>query len=322
MDGRAPSAPPSMGERSAPLRVAENLSATWGASRDMILVTWEAEPAATYNRLYRHSSADSALAVRCQIGSSVSASRTKRQPLARSTIYWVRSATGETGAHASSLSTVVGGLRSGDVLTPANLQAVPGQGEVILSWNATPDTDLLRYRIFGGLAPASLTLLDSVDASTDPAVTVHNLLALPEEFNIVDMGLSIFDSKNAVATRFVELVGRDPTQNELDELFGGSKLRKSDLGSLETGKTYYFKVAAVNGSLQESVYTLAVAATVTDAAGKRLAEHQTFETRLRANSNPFNASTLIHFDLGEASQVRLEIPTPWASEFARSRPAG
>ena len=64
----------------------------------------------------------------------------------------------------------------------------------------------------------------------------------------------------------------------------------------------------MNGSLQESVYTLPVAATLTEAAGKRLAESQPSETRLMANSpNPFNASTLIRFDLGERSHVRLQI---------------
>jgi fibronectin type 3 domain-containing protein len=310
VDGSRPSSlsAPSMGERSAPLQLAANLSATWGVSRDMILVTWEAEPAATYNRLYRHTTADSALAVPVSEWIVGVGFEDKTAASGTEYYYWVRSATTETGAHASSLSIAISGLRSADVLTPANLQAAPGQGEVILSWSATTDTDLLRYRIFGGLEPASLALLDSIDASTDPAVTVHNLLALPKEFNIVDMGLSIFDSKNTISARFAELVGRNPTQNELDDLFGGSKLRKSDLASLETGRTYYFKVAAVNGSLQESVYTLPVAATVTEAAGKRLAESQSFETRLMANSpNPFNASTLIRFELGKTSQVRLAI---------------
>ena len=45
---------------------------------------------------------------------------------------------------------------------PKNLQATVGDKQITLRWNANSELDLLRYRIYGGIAPNPTTAIDSV----------------------------------------------------------------------------------------------------------------------------------------------------------------
>ena len=109
-----------------------------------------------------------------------------------------------------------------------------------------------RYRIYAGTLLGELTLVDSVQAGADPRVIIRDIVPLPESFNVVDLGLNIQANSEAVANRFEEFFGYRPSSVHLDELFSGQSLDKDELISLETGKTYYFKVAAVDANANAS----------------------------------------------------------------------
>ena len=110
---------------------------------------------------------------------------------------------------------------------------------------------MARYRIYAVTLPGELTLVDSVHADGDPRV-IRDIVPLPESFNVVDLGLKIQANSEAVANRFEEFFGYRPSSVHLDELFSGQSLDKDELISLETGKTDYFKVAAVDANANAS----------------------------------------------------------------------
>ena len=166
--------------------------------------------------------------------------------------YWAQAAADSAGAFTSELSTVARGY--GSMLAPADLRIVAGQGDIVLEWKANAEFDIVRYRIYGGTSPDSTALIDSVDAGLNPAASISSTLAVPAEFNLVDMGLSIFDTRPQISAAFAALVGRDPTDAEVDKLFGGQRLARADVAPLNDDLTYYFRISAVNAALKESPY--------------------------------------------------------------------
>ena len=97
----------------------------------------------------------------------------------------------------------------------------------------------------------------------------------------------------------------------LDELFSGQSLDKDELISLEAGKTYYFKVAAVDANANASMPSQPAEITVlADIAGKVVTTESEIPagTGIEPNApNPFNESTLIRFQLSAAGSVRVRI---------------
>jgi len=61
------------------------------------------------------------------------------------------------------------------VTAPQNLQAVAAHNEVRLSWQQNPETNLLRYRIYGSTTPNPTVKIDSVDGVANTAKTIRNL---------------------------------------------------------------------------------------------------------------------------------------------------
>jgi len=301
----------STGVRTAPLAAPVDIKASWGGFKDRVVITWKNEPAATYSRVYRHRSDDMSAAVAISDWVKTGGFEDRSVAPDATYYYWVRGATSATGRHASGFSPVVSGFRSGPVLTPGGLQATPGSGQVVLSWNPNEEDDLLRYRIYAGTRPDSLALVDSVAAGVEPATTIRDIIPLPRYFNVLDMGLSVLSTREEIAARFSEIFGRPAGTPELDTLFGGQRLDKASVAALEAGRLYYFGVEALDHSLRESRLSALAAVTVTEAAGKPLPElggALPLHTRLLPNApNPFNAATRLRFELDAGQRVSIRI---------------
>ncbi len=168
-----------------------------------------------------------------------------------------------------------------------------------------------RYRIYAGTLRGELTQVDSVQAEADPRVIIRDIVPLPESFNVVDLGLNLQANSEAVANRFEEFFGCRPSSVHLDELFSGQSLDKDELISLEAGKIYYFKVAAVDANANASMPSPPAEITVLeDIAGKVVTTEGEIPAAkgIEPNApNPFNASILIRFQLSAAGSVRVRI---------------
>ena len=113
--------------------------------------------------------------------------------------YFVQVASSIDGAHASGLSAAVRGLRSGAVSIPKGLKTTTTPGKIFLSWEPNPQNeDLVHYRVYGGTEPEALTLIDSVRADSDPRAVIRDIVPLPKEFNVADMGLDINADRAAI----------------------------------------------------------------------------------------------------------------------------
>ena len=169
----------------------------------------------------------------------------------------------------------------------------------------------MRYRVYAGTHPEDLALIDSVQADGDPRVIVRDVVPLPDQFNVIDMGLGLQSSWNQIFDRFGEYFGYGPAGEWVDTLFAGQTLDKDELTSLEAGQTYYFKVAAVDEAARASMLSqLAEVMALAGEVGKVVATRGDLsaETGLAANApNPFNAGTLIRFQLSESGAVRVRL---------------
>ena len=225
--------------------------------------------------------------------------------------YWVRAATSTVGDHASELSAFGRGFRSGELFAPTGLATATTPGKIFLSWEPNPEADVARYRVYAGTDPDGLALIDSVQADDDPRIIVRDVVPLPDPFNLVDMGLGIESNWNQIHDRFEVLFGLRPAVEWVDELMAGGALAKTGIIGLEAGRTYYFKVAAVDEAarasmLSQSAEVLALASE----AGKVVATTGDIPaaTGLSQNApNPFNAETLVRFQLSAAGAVRVRL---------------
>lgn len=300
-----------VGRRTGPLASPHVVEATWGDFKDYVRVHWEREPAAAFARLHRSATGDPQQAepitewVRWGLFDDRTADPDQTY------YYYVQVASSAEGAHATELSAAVAGLRSGVVLVPQGLQTTMTSGRISLSWQPNPEEDVLRYRVYAGYEPDGLTLIDSVRADGDLRADIADIVPLPEAFNVVDMGLGINASRAEISARFAAYFGRDPLVPWVDELYAGRRLRKGDITHLEVGRTYYFKIAAVNGSQQQSSMSRPTEVLITErVAGKGLSDagDEPLVTGVGFNApNPFNASTLLRFSLSEEDAVALVI---------------
>ncbi len=82
-----------------------------------------------------------------------------------------------TGSEIETLFEEGGWPQASPPLSPSNLIAAAGSGEVHLYWNPNVEADFLRYRIYGGTDPQSLAFVDSaVGGRHDTTKTVTGLL--------------------------------------------------------------------------------------------------------------------------------------------------
>ena len=297
--------------RRGPLTTPTDLEATWGEFKDRVVVSWKRDPGVSHVQIYCHTSPDSSQAVARTDWVPWNGFEDLEAAPDQIHYYWVRGASSATGEDATGLSALARGFRSGDLFAPKGLATTTTPGKIFLSWEPNPETVVARYRIYAGTLPGELTLVDSVQADADPRVIIRDIVPLPESFNVVDLGLNIQDKSEAVANRFEEFFGYRPSSVHLDQLFSGQSLDKDKLISLEAGKTYYFKVAAVDAHANASMPSQPAEITVlADIAGKVVTTEGEIPaaTGIESNApNPFNASTLIRFQLSTAGSVRVRI---------------
>lgn len=300
----------STGQR-GPLTRPTDLEATWGEFKDRVVVSWKREPGVSHVQIYSHTSPNSSEAVARTDWVPWNGFEDLEAAPDQIHYYWVRGASSATGEHATGLSAFTRGFRSGDLFAPTGLATMTTPGKIFLSWEPNPETVVARYRIYAGTLPGELTLVDSVQADADPRVIIRDIVPLPASFNVVDLGLNIQANSEAVANRFEEFFGYRPSSVYLDQLFSGQSLDKDKLISLEAGKTYYFKVAAVDANANASMPSQPAEITVlADIAGKVVTTEGEIPaaTGIEPNApNPFNASTLIRFQLSAAGSVRVRI---------------
>ena len=301
----------SPGRRTAPLIVPNKVEASWGDFKDYVQVLWQREPAATHVRLFRATTTDPQLAQ--PISDWVEWNGFEDRSADPDVVYYyfVQVASSASGAHASGLSGSVAGIRSGAVSIPKGLATTTTPGKIYLSWQPNPENDLLHYRVYGGYDPEALTLIDSVRADDTPGAVIRDIVPLPPAFNVVDMGLNLNASRAEIRARFIEYFNHVGLEAWIDELFAGNRLNKDDITALEVGRTYYFKIAAVNGLQQSSIMSQPAEVLVTEAvAGKIVAAFgdAPLETGIEPNApNPFNSSTLLRFALRDEAPVALRI---------------
>ncbi len=300
-----------VGRRTGPLVSPSSVEASWGNFKDYVRVHWEREPAAAFARLYRSVTDDPQQAEPISEWVPWSLFEDRTADPDQKYYYYVQVASSAEGAHATGLSPAAAGLRSGAILVPQGLQTEMTSGRISLSWEPNPEEDVLRYRVYAGYEPEGLTLIDSVRADGDLRADIADIVPLPEAFNLWDMGLGINATRAEISARFTAYFGREPLVPWVDELFAGRRLHKANITHLEVGRTYFFKIVAVNVSQQQSSMSRPTEVLVTErVAGKSAFEavDEPLVTGVGNNApNPFNASTLLRFSLGEDADAVLVI---------------
>ncbi|RIK63673.1 hypothetical protein DCC62_26420 [candidate division KSB1 bacterium] len=186
---------------------------------------------------------------------------------------------------------------------PQNLSATAGNQQITLTWQANNEADFLRYRIYGGTSPNPTTKIDSVGgvANTTKIITgltngttyyfritaVDNNLNQSGFSNEVNATPSAADLPPAAPQNLTATVGDqqitlnwqansevdflryriyggttpNPT-TKIDSVNGVANTTKTTTG-LTNGTTYYFRITAVDNSLNESGFSNEVNATPT-----------------------------------------------------------
>lgn len=186
---------------------------------------------------------------------------------------------------------------------PQNLRATAGDKQITLSWNANTEADFLRYRIYGGTTPNPTTKIDSVDGVANTTKTLTGLSNGTKYYfriTAVDQNLnqSGFSNEVNATPTLVDLPPAPPknltatagdkqitlkwdANSELDllryRIYGGiapnpTTAIDSVLAALGTtkiitglnnGTKYYFRITAVDLTLNVSGYSNEVSATPT-----------------------------------------------------------
>ncbi len=187
---------------------------------------------------------------------------------------------------------------------PQNLQATAGDGQISLKWDANAEADFLRYRIYGGTTPNPTTKIDSVDGAANATKIIKNLITgTTYYFRITAVNMALQESGfsnevSAVLTtdtppaapqgltaivgdRQIILKWRQNTEadflryriyrgtspnpiTKVDSTNGIADTTKTFAG-LINGTTYYYRMTAVDLTLNESGYSNEVSATPTAA---------------------------------------------------------
>jgi parallel beta-helix repeat protein len=159
----------------------QNLAATAGDRQ--ITLTWTANSEADFlrYRIYGGTSPNPTAIVDSVAGSANTPTGTASKTLtglSNGTTYFYRLTAVDLALNASGFSNEVSATPSATDLPPAppqNLAATAGVAQITLSWNASTETDFLRYRIYGGTNPNPTAKIDSVEGANNTATTLTNL---------------------------------------------------------------------------------------------------------------------------------------------------
>ena len=92
----------------------------------------------------------------------------------------------------------------GAIDPPRNLTAIPGNGQVLLRWNANTEHDVLLYRVYAGTGSSLTTLIDSTTGgAADTSETITGLSnGLPQYFRVtaVDSARAESDYSDEITT--------------------------------------------------------------------------------------------------------------------------
>ena len=302
--------------RTVSLTAPENVKARLGESKEMVIITWDRVDGASFYQVYRGTDDDPAGAV--PIGDwrqDVSGYEDKTGDPDRIYYYWVKAAVSNAGASASEFSRPAQGFRAGPLLPPRNLKAEPEARTITLTWEANDEATVVRYRIYVGTSSNASTLLDSVDGRNNTSQIISSLISdLPDEVNFRTLGCDINCTRDDIKSRFTEVVGREPSEEELDELFRGKTFTKAELSGLVPGQVYHFRITAVDDNFFESQFSQEVNAMITQAASKlvklegRYLDGRPLSSQILGNfPNPFNTSTNIRLRVSEPTRVKINI---------------
>jgi chitodextrinase len=186
---------------------------------------------------------------------------------------------------------------------PQNLVAMAGDGQVTLQWSPNMEPDFLRYRLYGGTAPAPTTQIDSALARLDTVRAITGLTNGTTYFfrlTAVDSALNQSAFSNEVTStpgdtsapaapvnlaavagdgqitvtwtpnsepdllRYRIFMGTGPGPNtQVDSASGANDTSRTYTG-LTNGTTYYVRIRAVDNALNQSGYSNEANATPID----------------------------------------------------------
>jgi hypothetical protein len=88
---------------------------------------------------------------------------------------------------------------------PRGLSGVLSAGAVTLTWMAASETDVIRYRIYGGSAPTRLAVVDSIEGITNTEIVIRDLDLDSETyyFRVTAVNSSLLESDFSNEIRFV-----------------------------------------------------------------------------------------------------------------------
>ncbi len=274
---------------SAPL----NLVAVPGDSS--VVLTWSpnTEPDLALYRIYAGTSPNPTIPVDSAAGGVSDTSRTIGN-LIPGVTYYFRITAVDFGQLESGYSNEVSSVPTNinPPLAPQGLSGQSGNGQVTLTWRPNTESDLLRYRIYGGTIPGSTTVWDSVSGDTSHTLTgLINGQTYYFRITAVDVALnqSAFSNEvtvtpgdvtppaapqNLAATAgdsMITLTWRPNTEADFavyrifaDTTAGPTVLVDSTLSILDTtyrhdglvnGTTYFFRIVAVDNAQNSSGYS-------------------------------------------------------------------
>jgi len=281
----------------------QNLLATAGDRQ--VTLTWAANSENDFLRYRIYGGATANPTTRLDSVNGISNTTKLITGLSNGITYYFRIAAVDTAQQESLFSNEVNVIpRTSDIppAAPQNLRAILGDRQVTLTWTANSETDLLRYRIYGGTTANPTANLDSVNAISNTTKIIDGLVnGVTYYFRITAVDAALQESgysnqvsakptsadvppappQNLRATagdRRVTLVWNANTDTDFlrYRIYGGTAVNPTAridsvngisntskvLTGLNNGVIYYFRMTAVDVVLQESAYSNEVSVTM------------------------------------------------------------
>ena len=224
---------------------------------------------------------------------------------------------------------------------PADLKATAANGEVTLSWAASPDGDLKEYRIYRGTSSDPTDQIATVTAGTEtytdaglsPGMYYYRLKAVDTAGNGSDYSsearATIEDTQAPAAPTSLTATAGDGVvtlkwtanaESDLKEyrLYRGSSPGPTDqIATVAAGTetytddnlpgdgTYYYRLKAVDAADNESAFTSDASVSYTPTAVALGGEVPEAFALAQNYPNPFNPATTIIYDVAQPSDVRV-----------------